>query len=104
MRKNIFSGMLVAMVVVGFYSNVYACSFDTDCGPGSKCLKSSGSIYGICVGGLSPGNTNDRQPAYDPLDSNQTYGNTCSFNTDCGPGSVCVKSSGMINGTCMRGR
>ncbi len=26
------------------------CSFDPDCGPGSKCLKSSGSISGVCKG------------------------------------------------------
>ena len=80
-----------------------ACSFDTDCSPGSKCAKSSGSIYGVCLGGISPGNRNDKEPVYSPLDVNGTYGNTCSFNTDCGPGSVCVKKGG-IEGVCMRGR
>src|SRR5215469_13544283 len=45
-----------------------ACSFDTDCEVGSRCLKSPGSIYGICAGGLFPGNSNDRQPVYSPLD------------------------------------
>ena len=79
-----------------------ACQFNTDCDPGSKCLKNSGSIYGVCAGGISPGNSNDRVPVYSPLDLNQTYGNTCQFNTDCGPGSVCVKSGGSINGTCMK--
>lgn len=29
-----------------------ACSFDVDCQPGSKCLKASGSIYGVCAGGF----------------------------------------------------
>lgn len=82
---------------------VLACSFDTDCNPGSRCAKASGSIYGVCVGGISPGNSNDRQPVYAPLDTNRTYGNTCSFNTDCGPGSVCVKQGG-IDGVCMRDR
>jgi hypothetical protein len=80
-----------------------ACSFDTDCSPGSKCEKSSGSIYGVCLGGISPGNSNDREPVYSPLDINGTYGNTCSFNTDCGPGSVCLKQGG-IEGVCMRKR
>jgi hypothetical protein len=80
-----------------------ACSFDTDCNPGSKCAKARGDIYGVCVGGISPGNKNDSQPVYAPLDVNGTYGNTCSFNTDCGPGSVCVKQGG-IEGACMRGR
>ena len=81
-----------------------ACQFDTDCRPGNKCIKASGSIYGICMGGLSPGNTYDEKPVYSPLDPNKTYGNTCQFNTDCGPGSVCVKGSGSIYGTCIKGR
>jgi len=79
----------------------FACSFNTDCSAGSICLKASGSIYGACVGGLNPGNSNDRQPVYDPLDINGTYGNTCSFDTDCGPGSSCVKAGG-IQGTCLK--
>ena len=83
---------------------VLACSFDTDCNPGSTCAKAPGSIYGVCVAGMSPGNSNDRQPVYAPLDIKRTYGNTCSFNTDCGPGSVCMKSSGSISGTCMKGQ
>ena len=77
-----------------------ACEFDTDCYPGSACIK-NGGIYGVCVGGIAPGNDNDRQPAYSPLDPNRTYGDTCSFDTDCGPGSSCVKGNG-IYGTCMR--
>jgi hypothetical protein len=77
-----------------------ACSFDTDCNPGSKCAKPVGSLYGACVGGLSPGNSYDREPVYAPLDLNDTYGDTCSFDTDCGPGSVCYKDSG-IYGTCL---
>ena len=82
---------------------VLACSFDTDCSPGARCAKAQGSIYGACVGGISPGNSNDRQPVRAPLDTNGTYGNTCSFDTDCGPGSVCVKRGG-IQGVCMKGR
>lgn len=84
-------------------TTIFACSFDTDCDPGSRCAKASGSIYGVCFGGISPGNSNDREPVKAPLDVNGTYGNTCSFNTDCGPGSVCVKRGG-IEGVCMRGR
>ena len=84
------------------YSQVSACQFDTDCNPGSKCLKASGSLYGVCGGGIRPGNSNDNKPVYSPQDTNRTYGNTCSFNTDCGPGSKCVKSSGSITGVCMK--
>lgn len=68
---------------------------------GSTCLKSSGEIYGVCFGGINPGNSYDDEPVYAPLDLNNTYGDTCSFNTDCGPGSQCMKSGGNINGTCM---
>lgn len=78
-------------------------------------------MSGVCVGGLNPGNANDRNPVYDPLDLNKgsygsgsrgdarglnkdedgTYGDTCSFDVDCGPGKKCVKSGYSISGTCM---
>ena len=95
--------LFLTVAVFIFQTTAFACQFNTDCQPGSKCLKSSGSIYGACVGGISPGNSNDSKPVYSPTDINGTYGNSCQFNTDCGPGSKCVKSSG-IYGTCMKGR
>lgn len=96
-------GIVTFAVIVGMIASpaASACSFDTDCSPGSKCVKSQGSIYGVCAGGLFPGNSNDNEPVQAPLDSNGTYGNTCSFDTDCGPGSTCYKSSG-IYGVCMK--
>lgn len=93
----------ICMMVVLIATDGLACQFNTDCQPGSKCIKASGSIYGTCIGGISPGNSNDRTPVYSPTDINGTYGNTCQFNTDCGPGSVCAKSGG-IYGTCMKRR
>ena len=79
-----------------------ACSFDTDCDVRSKCAKRPGQIYGICVGGLNPGNDGDREPVYSPTDPNQTTGDTCQFSTDCGPGSLCLKGAGHIRGVCIR--
>jgi len=94
--------LLAVAVFLVFPGHAYSCQFDTDCSVGSVCLKSSGSLYGVCVGGLSPGNKNDKTPVYSPTDINGTYGNTCSFDVDCGIGSVCIKSSGSITGVCMK--
>jgi hypothetical protein len=90
-----------AIVFLFAATPAFACSFDTDCNPGSVCAKSPGSIYGVCAAGLFPGNAHDRQPVYDPLDSNRTVGNTCSFDTECGPGSRCMKGSS-ISGVCVK--
>jgi len=111
--------VLVAALSFQFSTVALACQFDTDCNVGSRCEKDISSIYGVCVGGMNPGNANDRQPVYDPLDlnrgfrsgstgdargfgqdSNGTYGDTCSFDTDCGIGSRCVKENYSITGTC----
>lgn len=92
----------VVLAVLLFPAISFACSFDTDCDVGSKCIKQSGQIYGYCAGGLNPGNDSDKRPVRDPLDINKTAGNTCSFNTDCGPGSKCLKESGHIKGVCVR--
>jgi len=75
-----------------------ACSFDTDCEPGSHCVKDAGQIHGYCMGGMFPGNQYDRAPVRDPLDIRGTRGNTCSFDVDCGPGGRCVKSG--LYGVC----
>jgi hypothetical protein len=55
---------------------------------------------------MSPGNKNDDAPIKDkdrPVwDIGKSYGNTCSFNTDCGPGYMCLKESGSIEGVCIK--
>jgi len=83
-----------------FPVTVMACQFATDCEVGSKCIKSSGSMYGSCVGGLNPGNSNDDKPVTYQGDLTGKKGNTCSFDLDCGIGGQCVKGGG-IEGTCM---
>jgi hypothetical protein len=96
--KRLIGGLTVC-VLVAASSYATACSFDTDCQPGSKCIKPGGGLYGYCAGGLSPGNANDRRPVYDALDGRGTRGNTCSFDIDCGPGGKCAKSG--LYGVCL---
>lgn len=100
MKKLLSALLLLALAPL----SSLACQFDTDCSVGSKCVKPAGNIYGVCAGGMNPGNSNDRKPVSDPLDINRTTGNTCSFDVDCGPGSKCVKEGGQIKGVCLRGR
>jgi len=94
--------IVVATLLLGMAQSASACMFDTDCDVGSKCAKNSGQLYGICVGGLNPGNSNDRTPVYDPLDPNGTVGDTCQFDVDCGPGNKCFKKPGGLYGACVR--
>jgi len=99
MRAKTFSLILAALLAP---TAVYSCQFDVDCAVGSKCLKQSGHLEGVCVGGMNPGNANDQNPYRNQLDINRTEGNTCSFDTDCGVGARCMKGAGQIYGVCMR--
>jgi hypothetical protein len=91
-----------AVLVLAMTATVsMACQDDFDCQLGSKCVKPrGGGLYGICAGGMSPGNSNDRVPVYDPLDLSRSVGNTCSFDLDCGIGARCAKSG--LSGVCVR--
>lgn len=92
--------LLAAFTVFGATPAI-ACMFDTDCYPGSRCLKAAGALYGYCAGGLNPGNSYDSNRWDDPLDYGGTKGDTCMFSTDCFPGQKCIKSSGSLKGTCL---
>ena len=113
--RSIIAAALLAITA----TPAVACSFNTDCEVGSQCLKRPGQLEGICAGGLFPGKPVERENSYDrmqqqaeqyrrqqqrrqstnPYDLNGTEGNRCSFNTDCGPGSSCLKSG--LYGVCV---
>ena len=114
-KKKILSPLLLsimifagcALIVTGRAGTSHACILTTDCEFGSTCVKASGALYGVCVGGMFPGNRNDSQPASNALDEKTgigkgpkgTYGNICSFDFDCGIGMQCSKSFG--TGVCV---
>jgi len=92
---------LAGLALISSDVQALACFFDTDCSPGSKCVKPAGQVLGMCTGGRFPGNQYDQKPYRDPFDPNRTAGKTCSFNTECGPGNHCAMGSG-IYGVCVR--
>ena len=93
---------LLVMLLFITPATAFACVTFSDCEIGSKCVKRDGSLYGICRGGRSPGNAHDKHPFYAPMDPNGTYGDTCTFNSDCGINSKCVKRRAASIGTCVK--
>ena len=94
---------IIAALLAMLTQPALACALDTDCSPGSKCMKPPGRVIGMCAGGLFPGNRYDQKPYSDPFDPNGTAGKTCSYGIDCGPGSHCAMGSGTF-GVCQRGQ
>lgn len=90
----IIFGLMIAPVSMG-------CSFDLDCGIGSHCVKKSGALEGVCIGGSSPGNDYDDDPYQARWNEDESTGQTCGDDFDCGLGAECVKSSGNFEGVCM---
>ncbi len=101
MKKMLLKYGLAALAMALCSAQAMACAFDTDCSPGSKCVKPSGRVNGMCTGGTFPGNQYDQKPYSDPFDPNRTAGKTCSFNIECGSGNHCQKGLG-IYGVCQR--
>lgn len=87
---------VVATVLLLFSGYAIPCQFDSDCAIGSTCVK-SGGMYGQCMGGMNPGNSNDRAPA---TDFGRGGGYTCSFDSDCKIGYACIKSG--MKGVCLK--
>lgn len=93
-------GVLILGFVAAMASSVLACQFDTDCMPGSSCRKPTNGLSGVCAGGLSPGNANDRNPP-ERIDASDKRGLSCSFDLECGIGGRCEKG-GLVKGVCVK--
>ena len=97
----ISKAIAIIFLTIGIASTALACKFDTDCRPGSRCAKADHySIYGICTGGMAPGNSNDRVPVRNTFDQNDKIGQTCKFDIDCGFNRKCRKETYNIYGVC----
>lgn len=53
--RNFMKHILLLVVAVLFPSLALACSYDTDCAPGSQCLNASGATYGVMRNRHPPG-------------------------------------------------
>ena len=93
--------LIFIVVAFAISSSALACQYDMNCGFGARCVKTFGSVYGYCVGGNNPGNSNDERPARNPFDMTGKQGNTCQFDIQCGPGGSCVKTNMSMYGTCL---
>lgn len=95
MHRTLILALAVLWPTAGF-----ACNGDAECGAGSTCLKTSGSVAGICVEGIAPSNATDQGALPDP---NGTNGKSCTFDTDCGIRSRCLRDYQYSKGVCMVG-
>ena len=94
--KSILFGLTLSL----FALPALACTYDTDCSPGSKCSKPRGQMNGICTGGINPGNKNDRNPVFERGNPSSKIGNTCNYDTECGYDMKCYKKKNGFNGVC----
>lgn len=105
-RMKIFSStsMFAALFTASMFMSApaNACSFDTDCNIGSKCVKSATAVKGACLSGVFSGGSTLDLLSYSGESTNganSTYGKSCTFNKECGDGLNCRKAGGMF-GVC----
>ena len=79
-----------------------ACVVANVCNPGSQCAKEPNEAYGVCIGGLTPFNTNNQRPLFAPTDATRVNGSTRSFNEQCAPEARCITVDGHMDGVCKR--
>src|SRR5579871_1502602 len=97
--KTFFAILFFAVLFIALPAPASACVSFGDCAIGSKCIKRSGNLYGVCKGGPTPGNAHDKHPVYDPLDPDGTFGDACTFDSNCGVASRCARRRGASVGT-----
>ena len=100
--KTFFAIPSFVILLLALPATASACMTFSDCEIGSKCVKRGGNIYGVCKGGMSPGNAHDKRPVYDPMDPDGTYGDACTSDVNCGIASRCARRHGAGEGTCVR--
>lgn len=99
-RRAIYGFLIIPAALI--FSSAQACTSDFQCGTGRVCVKASNSVgvEGICVTPTDQFGTrqyNTPAPSAGPHEVS-----SCQFNTDCSIGFSCVKTSGNINGICVR--
>lgn len=100
--KNIVA---ITILILLAYSQSYACTSDTSCGFGKKCIKAEGDWHydGVCVTIVNEFGQRDYQADFNlNSDLGPKKVHSCSWDTDCNIGFKCMKRSGSFNGFCVK--
>lgn len=94
--KNLLIISFVAFILS--FTSAFGCESNLDCNLGSQCMKEGFALYGVCMGGWSPGNSYDAIPVH--RENGGNTGVSCQQDWDCNGGTRCLKSAFQINGVC----
>lgn len=94
-----FLTIYLLALLPAFTENLQACRQDYDCTAGAVCIKPQNSQYGVCLGGDSPGRSNDDYLDPDPMDP--YLGTTCNQTLNCTRGKICFKTGDSELGACI---